>query len=134
MVTSYNRIELVKRGSILVCRGNSITGKTGFHKMENYIVASGATAETIYVPLDPTQVTSIMMSHDAADTPTIDATITALASDDLEDSNVNYFQVYDGASTPYAAADTRPLIGLKIIADPVNGNITIDVIQTRRRR
>lgn len=134
MVTSYNRIELVKSRRILVCRGNSTTGKVGFHKMENYVVASGATAETIFIPLDPTQETAIMMSHNATDTPTIDATITALSSDDLEDSAMNYFPVYDGSATPYAAADTRPLIGLKIIADPVNGDITIDVIQTRRSR
>lgn len=135
MVTSFNYAEIVKRDSVLVAKGNVTTGKVAENvPMASYTIASGATAETIFVPLDPTQVTSIHMSHNAGDTPTISATITVLPTDDLELATVNYFSVYDGSATPYAAADVRPLIGLKIVADPTAGAIEIDIIQTRRNR
>lgn len=135
MATPFSYAELARRGMARVPRGNVTAGDdTGLFDMTSYTIESGTTAETIYVALDPTQVTTIHMSHNASDTPTIDATITALETDDLELATVNYFSVYDGSSTPYKASDERPLIGLKIVANPANGDIKIDILQTRARR
>jgi len=135
MATSYNRLELARAKRVLIPVGNVTAGKVASDVvMTNYLIANAATAETIYIPLDPTQETSIMLSHNSTDVPIISGTITALDTDDLEDSDVNWFVVYDGTATPYAAADTRPLIGLRIVANPANGEIAIDVLQTRRNR
>ena len=130
--TPFNRIELVKNKTVRVCETHRLSA-VGRVRMSNYTIASGASSQTLYIPLDPTQNTAISMSHNATDTPTISGTFTIPDADDLE-TGVSWFSVYAGDSTPYAAADERPMIGLKIVANPANGAIVIDVIQTRRKR
>jgi len=134
MAVSFNRLELVRQRTIGICQGTTAVGKVGTHRMTNYVVASGATAETLVIPLDPTQITTVQMSHHATDTPTVNVTATIPDADDLLDASVDWAEVYDGASTPYLATDDRALIGMQIVANPANGDIRISVFQTRRKR
>jgi len=134
MAVSYNRIEVLRQGLGRVCQGTTATGKVGTHKMNNYVVASSATAETLYVPLDLTQVTTVHIIHNAADEPLISASATLLDNDDISHADMMWEQTYDGTDTSYLATDDRALIGLKIVANPANGAIRITVTQTRRQR
>ena len=130
--TPFNRQELVRNKTVRVCETHRLSA-VGKVRLTNYTIASGASAQTLYIPLDPTQNTAVHISHNATDTPTVSGTFTLSDVDDLE-TGVAWFSVYAGDSTPFAAADERPLIAMKIVANPANGAIVIDVIQTRRKR
>lgn len=122
MATSFNRKEI--NAQKLACRVSKgpIT------------IASGAGNIINHYALDPSRNTAIGLSHNASDAPTVEVTFTLEAHDDLEDSSVLWFVVYDGSSTPYIAGDSRGPTGMRIKANtPTNGAIKYEITQFGRR-
>ena len=118
MATTYNRTEIAKRKL------------AGSHSRDT--ISNGAGATTNYYSLDPSRVTSIVVTHHASDTPLVSLTNTLDSNDDLEHANVLYAQVYDGSSTPYARAQEAGFTGVKITVTPTNGDVEISISQAGR--
>lgn len=121
MPTSYNRIELGRQKRV-----RPISIDTNQQSAEN-----GAGAKTYFYALDPGFSTSIIVTHNAGDTPLVAVTNTLTTTDDLEDASVLFAQVYDGTSTPYLAGDSRGLTGVRITVTPTSGDVDISIMQYR---
>lgn len=118
MPTSFNRIEIVRQ---------KLAGR-----IVRDIFANGGGAIDNFYALDPSRVTSIIITHNAGDTPLVSVTNTLDASDDLENAAVLFGQIYDGTSTPFIAGDSKGLTGLRIQVTPTSGDVEVSIIQYGR--
>jgi len=121
MPTSFSRVELGRQKRVRPVSDD--TGQT--------VMVEDAGAKTFYYPLDPGFTTSIIVTHNASDTPLVAVTNTLTTTDDLENASVLFAQVYDGTSTPYLAGDSRGLTGVRITATPTEGDVNISIMQYR---
>lgn len=119
MATSYKREKNIERRRLA-------------DNHQRVTVSNGAGATTNYYPLDPSSYTSIIVTHHASDTPTIDLTNTLDSNDDLEHANVLWGEVYDGASTPYLGVQETGFTGVKLTTNPSNGDVELSITQFRK--
>jgi len=122
MVKPFNRPEIVKQGLANPITDGPVT------------ISSGAGEMTNYYSLDPSRPTAVGLSHHASDAPTVEYTFTLGSHNDLEDSSVLWFELYDGSETPYAVGDSRGFSGVRVISNsPTNGDIDYEIVQYGRR-
>ena len=119
MATSFNRAEIARQKL-----AQEVVRET---------LSNGGGPFTRYYALDPSRPTSIIVSHNAGDTPLVSVTNTVDSNDDLEHANVLYGQVYDGTSSPYVKGDSRGLTGMKVTVTPTSGDVEISITQYGRR-
>jgi len=111
-------------------RANIARQKIGGNQTRATYTNGGGAVDNFY-PLDPSMMTSIIVTHHASDTPLVSLTNTLDSNDDLEHANVLFGQVYAGDSTPYIATQTSGFTGIEIAVTPTNGDVEVSISQFR---
>lgn len=127
MVTTYKKDTYVYRDLIRVIADGESTSGANQGK-----IASGAGATTLYYELDPEKRTSIIVTHNTADTATISLTNHFDSSEDLEDAGVVWAQVYSDTAGLYHAGAEHGHCGVKININPATGDCLISIIQIKK--
>lgn len=100
-------------------------------KVAEESIAAGASGTSIFLVLDPTRSSSILVRKNGS-TGTVNVTNTLL--DDLEDSAAIYAERNSGTDD-YVAGDTKGITGVKVVSGtPQASAINISVLQYRNNR